>query len=308
MDIFEEPAAIRFADIDQSDTLSAAAAGDFFQEAAISHAEILGVGRDAMRRTGQVWILSRLSVFMERRPRFMEKVLVRSWPRGTNRLFALRDYDIRSPLSGDPPGPETGGPGPGGERPGQTLVRGRGAWLILDLEKRRPLRPQAAAGNLPLNEGIDALAGPKPGNEPPPALAARDFSAPSAGSRGGGGKHSSRRACYSDIDYNGHMNNARYIQWIQDMIEPGILERATQIRLDINYLAEVRQGDAIGLYMIPIDEPCFDTAGSPAVREAAFAIEGRREDPGRSTPGAEAAPVFRAELRTGQGRAGLSPV
>ncbi|MDR2768284.1 MAG: acyl-ACP thioesterase [Treponema sp.] len=261
MDIFSEKLKVRFADIDASDTLTIAATFDCFQEAAISHAEILGVGRDAMKTGGQVWVLSRLSVFMERRPRFGEPVTVRSWPRGPNRLFAIRDYDIRD---------EKDAP----------VVRGRSAWLILDMEKRRPLRPQQATERLPKNEGIDSLPGPVPGNEPPPGLAAASL--PPA---------VSRRVCYSDIDYNGHMNNTRYIQWMQDLVENSVLENARQIRVDINYLAEARYGETLDLFMGNCQTPCADTAGAPPAAAAAFAIEGRRAENG--------AAVFRAELRTG---------
>lgn len=238
-DIWEETFALRFGAIDRSDRLTADAAFGFFQEAAISHAERLGVGRAAMAGRGQGWVLSRITVFMERRPRWGETITVRSWPRGGERLFALRDYDIRD-ASGAP------------------LVRGRSSWLILDLEKRRPLRPQAVMDNLPLNPGLDALPGGGGG------LEARD----------GLIRAGERRALYSDIDYNGHVNNVRYIQWIQDIAAPGMLEQAAQIRLDINYLNEVLPGEVTGLWTAALDE--------------GMAVEGRRE---------EGPAVFRAELR-----------
>lgn len=260
MDIFSEKVSVRFGDIDRSDTLTLASTFDFFQEAAISHAGILGVGRDAMKRTGMVWVLSRIGVFMERRPRFGETVTVRSWPRGSYKLFAVRDYDISDAE----------------DRP---VVRGRSGWLILDIEKRRPLRPQTAMESLPLNAGVDSLPGSGAGNEVPAGLIARP---------GAGSVRMTRSACYSDIDYNGHMNNTRYIQWIQDMLDPEILESARQIRLDINYLSEVRPGEAVELRLLPLKEEGAG-AGYPARPRAAFAAEGCRA--GES--------VFRAELRTG---------
>ncbi|GHV86132.1 acyl-ACP thioesterase [Spirochaetia bacterium] len=257
VNIYREPLFIRFAGIDQSDTLTPASACDLFQEAAITHAELLGVGRNAMRETGQVWILSRLSVFMEQRPRFGEKVLIRTWPRGSNKLFAIRDYDIHIDNTA------------GMEDPGTAIVRGRSAWLIVDIEKHRPLRPQPVVEKFPLNEGLNAL-----DNEVPPSLAVRTFSAEPV----------LRRAVYSDIDYNAHVNNTRYIQWIQDLLDPKLLEMAKKIRLDINYLLEVRYGETIKLYAEPI---AADTTALPELCTAAFAIEGRRDN----------VPVFRAELR-----------
>ena len=273
MNIFCEESTVRFIEVDRSDTLTIASTFDLFQEAAISHAEILGVGREAMKQSGQVWILSRLSVFMDRRPRFGEKITVRSWPRGSNKLFAIRDYDIRDCSD-------------------QALIRGRSAWLIVDLEKRRPLRPQTVVETLPLNEGINALPGINPeSNDPPPSLTEREFIQEDS---------VLRRACYSDIDYNGHVNNTRYIQWIQDLLEPEILEKAKQIRLDINYLAEVRYGETITLYCSPVDVPSEDCSPdnplygqTPLPCTAAYAIEGRRGSD------CETVPVFRSELRTG---------
>jgi len=133
MNIYSQESVVNFTDIDQSDTLTISATFDFFQKAANNHAEILGVGRESMKQSGNVWILSRLSVFMDYRPCYGEKLVIRSWPRGSNKLFAIRDYDING-----------------------AMVRGRSAWLIVDIEKHRPLRPQAAMDTLPLNEGLNA--------------------------------------------------------------------------------------------------------------------------------------------------------
>jgi acyl-ACP thioesterase len=256
MDIIAEKFPVPFDAIDTSDRLTAAATFDLFQEAAINHAEHLGVGREALVKSGQVWVLSRISVQWDRRPKWREEVTVRSWPRGGEKLFALRDYDIRDTE----------------DRP---IVRGRSDWLVLDLEKRRPLRPQTVMEHLPLNEGINAL----PGS--PVAVDTRaDFKR--IGARAG-----ERKAAYSDIDYNGHVNNTRYIQWVQDTIAPGVLETAAQMRLDINYLSEVKFGDTVELWSAPIDSAEASAANGFGAADWACAFEGRRAG----------AAVFRAELR-----------
>jgi acyl-ACP thioesterase len=265
MEIIQEKFRLRFSAVDPSGRLALAPTLDLFQEIASDHAEDLGVGREAMAASGQVWILSRISVQWDRRPKWRDSLTVRSWPRGSDRLFALRDYDIRD----------------GEDRP---LVRGRSGWIILDLEKRRPLRPQAIMESFSLNEGLDALSdGPLslsfPGGEDGPVKAGE------------------RRAAYSDIDSNGHVNNTRYIEWIQDIVEPGVLEQAARMRLDVNYLNEVRLGGTVELWAAPLPlaagpssreppEPDAETAFSP---RRAYAFEGRRAENGQA--------VFRAELR-----------
>ena len=238
--VWKESCDVRFGAIDSSDSMTLDAAFHFFQEAAISHAENLGVGRAAMAQSNQVWILCRMSVQVDRRPVFGETVTVRSWPRGWEKLFALRDFDIRG-------------------ADGKTAVRARSCWIIIDLEKRRPLRPHSVMDLLPQNEGMDALDSAA-GLEENLSLE----------------KKAERRALYSDVDYNGHVNNVSYIRWIEDAVDPALLEGAKQMRLDINYMNEVLPGELTGIWTAPIGAN-------------AFAFEGRKE------PGGQ--PAFRAELR-----------
>ncbi|MDR0643309.1 MAG: acyl-ACP thioesterase [Treponema sp.] len=235
-DIEQNTFTVGFTDVDPSDRLKLSAVCDYFQEAAINHAEKLGMGRSAMAQTGEVWMLSRLNVLMERRPKYRETITVRSWPRGSEKLFAIRDYDIL-------------------DENGKPIVRGRSGWLIVDIEKHRPLRPQEKVTKLPLNAGLDAL----------PLLT-------NIGLRDGLKLAGERTPFYSDIDYNGHVNNSRYVQWIQDITEPDVLEKADRIRLDINYASETHFKETTELWAIPI--------------ENGFAYEGRRNG----------GIVFRAEL------------
>ena len=243
VDIWREKATIRIGSVDRSRRLTLWGIFNFFQETAVSHAAALGVGLDALMRNGQVWILSRLSLFVERRPEYGETVQASTWPRQWEKLFALRDYEIR-------------------DAEDHAVVRGRGAWLILDAEKRRPLRVQTILESMPANEGLDAFPEGAAALNPRQSLE----------------KTMERSALYSDIDLYGHTNNARYIQWIQDATDMDILTNAARLRLDINYLSEVKPGDKVELWTGPLDHP-----GGPA-----FAYEGRRS--GQA--------VFRAELRT----------
>ena len=256
LDVWKEKVDVRFENIDRSDRLTLTGIFNFFQEAAISHAEDLGVGREALARNGHAWVLSRFSLFVERRPSYRESIEISSWPRGWEKLFALRDYVIK-------------------DRHDKTLIRGRSAWLVLDIEKRRPLRVQPIVEPMPHNDGLDAF------SSNPAELAPRAKLE----------KVSERRALYSDIDFYGHVNNARYIQWIQDVTDIDILTKASQVRLDINYLSEVKPGETVELWTSIIEESRHgEKADYPLQCGPAFAYEGRR-------PGLDKT-VFRAELRT----------
>ncbi|MDR0706720.1 MAG: acyl-ACP thioesterase [Treponema sp.] len=255
-DIGMQEISVGFGDIDTSDRLTLARTFDYFQEAAINHAEELGVGRAALAQSRQAWILSRIGALIEKRPQFREKIIVRSWPRSWEKLFAKRDYDIR-------------------DAAGNVLVRGRSGWLVVDIETHRPLRPQPIVETLPKNEGCDAL------NEIA-SLAVRE-NLTLAGER---------TSCYSDIDYNGHVNNARYVQWIQDVTDPDLLVKADSMRLDINYISEAKLNETVELWKAPIEQDSASSAGF-----AGFAYEGRKKNVQNAPRNAGGTTVFRAELR-----------
>lgn len=251
MDIWNEQHTIGFTDVDPSGRMTLFSIFDRFQKAAILHAESLGVGRLPLATKGQVWIISRMSVLVERRPEIDEPVTLRTWPRGFEKLFALRDYDVRGAKD-------------------ECLVRGCAGWLIIEIDKRRPLRPQNIGLTLPENSGLDALPGL------PRGLAARENSVPAG----------SRAVAYSDIDYNAHVNNARYVQWIQDCVERETLESARSLRLDINYLSEALPREVMSFVRAEI--PQTEDSGDGRAWQSALSLEGRKQS-------GDAA--FRAELR-----------
>jgi acyl-ACP thioesterase len=246
-DIWRERLRIEFCDVDPSGGITPFQVFDYFQKAAVRHAEDLDVGRRALVARGLVWILSRMSVSIERRLRLDEEAELRTWPRGVEKLFAVRDYDMI-------------------DAAGAPCVRGRSFWLLLDIEKRRPLPPSRWEITLPANAGLDALC----------------VSANGLDEAAGLERSAQRAVCYSDIDFNGHVNNARYVQWIQDSLPEAVLRGAKTIRLDINYLSEVKAGEQIELWTAPLAPP-LDGALS-------CAIEGRKDDAARAA-------AFRAELQ-----------
>ncbi|MCL2557918.1 MAG: thioesterase [Treponema sp.] len=243
--IWSEQYPVRFGAVDRSDTIRLSAAFDVFQEAAVSHAESLGVGREAMADSGQVWILSRMSARFDRRPLYGEATVARTWPRSWNKLFAIRDFDLR-------------------DSRGEAAIRARSCWLIIDIEKRRPLRPQTIMDSLPANEGLDVL------SEIPAALPQRE----------GLAKLCERKVSYNDLDYNGHVNNVSYIRWIEDCMGSAFMEEAARGSLDINFMHEVLPGETVEIW----GERLEDAEGARA-----FALEGRKPSGDQ--------PAFRAELR-----------
>jgi acyl-CoA thioesterase FadM len=239
--VYEESFEVRTWDSDSGGGMSPAALFNWCQEAAGKHAEMLGVGARAMDGRGVAWVLSRMSAEATRRPSWGERITVRTWPAGAERLIAVRRYELHD-ASG-------------------VFARAASAWLVLELTSKRPRRLEHFAEGLPRNDGLEGLEGgavalaPIEGLEPlRPRLVA-----------------------YSDLDRNGHANNARYAQWIQDALDPEPLVAAKAFRLDLNYLGEALPGALVEIDATRVEMDGWRTC---------FAMEGR----------IGIAPCFRARL------------
>jgi len=184
---------------------------NFLQEAAGVNATVIGIGMDDLHARGQTWMLSRLELCVDALPCNGERVVVRTWPAGAKRLFAMRALDMRRP-------------------DGSSLVRAVYAYLVVDVEARRPLRPDHVfGGQMPCApEGL-----PIPDYSFVIPAAVEPVLSFTECVRG---RH---------IDYNGHANNAHLIDWLVDAamgVGGGRRELAT---LRVEFAAEALEGDEL---------------------------------------------------------------
>ena len=185
----------------------------YFQEAAWNHAEELGVGYERLQAEKRAWVLSRLLVEVTRYPSWTESVCVHTWPCLTKSVFAMRDFEMF-------------------DLQGRKLVAGASAWLLLDIETKRPQRVDKLIQEiqLPFRERRALTHEPKKLNATAPDAAPAEF-----------------KVSYSDIDVNGHVNNARYIGWLMDA-QPIELHRRSAVKsLEVNYLSEAIAGDKLSV-------------------------------------------------------------
>ncbi|MEX2444911.1 MAG: acyl-ACP thioesterase domain-containing protein [Alkalispirochaeta sp.] len=177
------------------------------QEAAWQHARRLGFSFTEEEAT-LFWVLHRIRVRFHRRPRWNEVVNLTTWPSGMERLYALREFHIDN-------------------QEGSRLVDVSSAWIILDAVRRRPVRPQ---NHLPtdridperlLELPLGKLSGV------PPENVHRD-----------GTRHRWHMVRPSDTDRNRHVNNARYVQWMQDAA-PGVITHSEGV---LTFLSETHTG------------------------------------------------------------------
>lgn len=167
---------------------------DRLQNAAAEHADRLGCGLTAMLDNASLWVLSRLKLRFFRRPQLGEDVELLTYPSGEDKLFARREYRMRVGA--------------------ETLISGSSAWLVLD---RSSLRPQRPGHKFSFPENAD-LPVEYPVLDKIPAVPEVTES-----------RH--YRVSASQIDLNGHLNNAFYAAFVQDA-----LGTADLAELQLNFL------------------------------------------------------------------------
>lgn len=183
-----------------------------FQEAAGHHARNLGVGREDLERQGCFWVLSRCWMRIERYPVWGQEITVRTWPRGVERLFALRDFQFLS-------------------EEGEILGSGVSAWLILSQDKHRLMRPGPIMRGIPPTQA--------------PAVAGDVLEKQANAQELSELRRFSVR--YSDLDVNRHVNNAAYVRWILDSFDAERHDRFRIAAIRIDYLSETVLGESIAV-------------------------------------------------------------
>ena len=183
------------------------------QETAGMHSHILGCGRETLVQKGVVWVLTRCEVQMEKEARMGSRLSIETFPMPLRRWFFPRYFVFR-----DDAGAQVGAAG--------TL------WVLFDLEKRCMVAPGDVAGAIPDNSDLTPPLG-VPG--PVPRLTT------------GGTLESARTPVYSELDVNGHVNNARYADWLCDALGLEVMREYRVKTMRLSYAAEIRPGQAMEL-------------------------------------------------------------
>ncbi len=185
---------------------------NYFQEAARAHAETLHLGIDLLRSQQKFWVLTRMIIEIDQYPVQGSSLQVRTWPKGMDRLFALRDFEMY--------------------QDDMCIARATSSWALLDLNTRRPNSVKDLGTFMFERENIHAI-----------ETRAKKLS--SASKTDYRGSHVVR---YSELDLNGHVNNTRYINWLMDTYTSVYHRSHVVTHLQTNYLAEVFPDQELTIY------------------------------------------------------------
>lgn len=213
IDRFEHSLMIPCYDTDASKLLKPASFMNYAQEAANLHASVLGFGYEDMIETRAAWVLSRMHVKFLKHPGWRDNVKLCTWHKGPQGLFYIRDFRMT-------------------DEKGETLAAATTSWLVLNIDTRRIMRDVVLEEKgICRDNAIEIPCGK--------IRMSADAERIPAGAR---------RATYSDLDMNGHVNNAVYLIWAMDAVNPDITAACPLKEMEINFNHEVKSGETVSLF------------------------------------------------------------
>ena len=182
----------------------------FAQDAAGAHCMKLGADWDTMAAKGLFWAVIRQRLEITRLPNLGETVTVKTWPMPTTRVAYPRATE-------------------GFDAAGNSLFKVISIWVIMDVHSRTMV--------LPGKSGVE-VAGTSFGTElkAPGGLPAGTFQTQTL-----------RKVTPEDLDRNGHMNNARYLDWLWDLRSREYHKTHPLKSVTICYMSEALEGQQLQL-------------------------------------------------------------
>lgn len=229
---FKEEALIKCYETDKNMSLKPYSFMNMAQEMANIHASMIGFGYDNLVNNNLAWVLSRFKAKYHNATKWRDEISRETWHKGSEGLFSIRDFEIR-------------------KKSGELLISATSYWVIINMETRRIQRTDHIEGfedsesRNPKNADVD-----KPDKiETPDNLL----------------RQATRTVMVSDLDMNGHTNNAKYIEWAMDAIDPEAVLNREIDEFQVNFNVESMLHDHVEIY-------------TGILSDNLYYVEGRKEE------------------------------
>ena len=202
--------------VDKNKRLSLSRLFLMFQECAEAHAEVLGIGRSQTTDVGRKWIITRYGVKFNALPKYGDTVKVTTYPSKNNPFFFYRHFYVE-------------------DMKGNILITAVSIWAVLDAKTNKIVTNPF--GKTTPEES-------RPFELPLPSKIEEDAL----------NKIKEHKIEYSDIDLNGHLNNTRYIELIQNLHNSSFYKDHIYDTFCINYFSEIKEDEIVSLYLDTTDK------------------------------------------------------
>lgn len=200
---------IRSYECDRNNNLRIVTLMNIFQDISDENATQMGLGINFCLSRGLAWVGSNYELEIERLPRLHETIKIVSWPAVEKKLGAVRDFEVYG-------------------EDGTRIIEASSQWILINAEKRRPV---SLRDNLPEYTVI--------------AERALETDFPKLGEVNRVDVQTKFRVRYDDIDLNRHVNNAVYVLWANEAVDPEFRLNHNPAHIEISFKKEGYIGEKI---------------------------------------------------------------
>lgn len=208
---YSENIVIKYSETDQNLAMKPYALLNFLQDIASKNAEDRGFGYSFVHPKNYAWFLLKYRMEFEEYPFDVQELTLTTEPRGYNKLFAFRDFEL--------------------SRGEKVLARMSSMWSIVDVENRTMVPVGQALENCPFM--------------PPYEKRENDLTFNKISLIGEPQLRKEFEVRYNDLDVNGHANNGNYIVWAFEPLSFEFKNKYKIKTLDMVYKKEAKFGEPV---------------------------------------------------------------
>lgn len=209
--IFEQEFKTTLEDIDKNAYITNKAILRFFENTATYHSDSVGGGIKAVEETGLTWIVLDWRIKIIKRPKYGEKLKVRTWSRGIQKFFAFRDYELVNDND-------------------EILAIGTSKWVLMDINKNRMVLLSDEIMKMYDSEDRSVFEG----EELPKIEIPEEFS-----------NEINYTVMRKDIDFNKHMHNLYHFDLAYEILPDELYDNSTFNNFRITYKKEIKLGETV---------------------------------------------------------------
>ncbi|MDU1832345.1 MAG: thioesterase [Finegoldia magna] len=178
---------------------------DYMLECSIKQEELL---KEKLQNLNGSWIIYQWDVDIFELPEKFDDLIIQTYHTYTRKFYAFRNYDVY--------------------KDNKLIVRAKTKWLLINHEKKLPMR---------LSDELALIYGREDGYD----IVEKDLEIID-GDYEKCGEYTVRK---TDIDYNRHANNARYIEWIENYLDFEDIKR-----IEVVYKKELKLDETVKIYKL----------------------------------------------------------
>lgn len=186
----------------------------YLEDAGGLHSNLVGFGLNNIPQTKKSWVLLGWKIDLYQRPKYCEKITIKTWSRGMDKVHAYRDFEILNENR-------------------EIIGIATSKWVLIDIEKRKIVRLTEEISNLYEIEekqvfdeqDLEKL------SEPEEFIASTTFT-----------------VNRSLIDVNSHVHNIYFMDIANEVLPIELYENAEFNNIRIMYKKQIRLGETVKVF------------------------------------------------------------